>query len=209
MDIIPIIWTKLSKFTMLIVKRLGLFLQVNIRYSPSETSFNNFCKRKHCVKTSVGVFKSGRCQMVLRNLEEKSWYKIQIQGMNLLGESKPCVAFFVTRSQPSDWMKYEGEMFTHAPNLSLLTRIPRCVHRMFVGFMVGLYACVLLYLAFWSYERISYRMEMTEHAQMIEAGGGRGQYCHCEPEQGDVVPTTVSETASAHEEDSISKWFGS
>ena len=85
-----------------------LYLQVHIRNSPSENSFKNICKRKNCVKTSISVFKSGRCQMVLRNLEERTWYKIQIQAMNLLGESKPCIAFFVTRSQPSDWLRYEG-----------------------------------------------------------------------------------------------------
>ena len=180
-----------------------LLWQVNIRYSPSETSFNNFCKRKHCKKTSISVFKSGRCQMVQRNLEERTWYKIQIQAMNLLGESKPCVAFFVTRSQPSDWMRYEGEMFTRAPDLSLATRIPVCAHRFFVGVVVAMYAAVMLYLAFWSYERISDRIHLTEHAQMIAAGG---QHCRCVQDEATVVPSAVSETA--HEGESVSKWFG-
>ena len=52
--------------------------QVHVRNSPSENSFKSPCKRKNCVKTSISSYKSGRCQMILRNLEERSWYKIQV-----------------------------------------------------------------------------------------------------------------------------------
>ena len=124
--------------------------------------------------------------------------------MNLLGESKPCVAFFVTRSQPSDWMRYEGETFTRAPDLSLATRFPACAHRFFVGIVVAMYAAAMLYLAFWSYDRISDRIYLAEHAQMIEAGG---QYCRCIQNEANVAPSAVSE--STHDADSVSKWFGS
>ena len=180
------------------------YFQVNIRHSPSENSFKNACKRKNCVKTSISVFKSGRCQMVLRNLAERTWYKIQIQSMNLLGESKPTIAVFVTRSQPSDWLRYEGEMFTRAPDLKVATRLPVCAHRFFVVIMVAMYAAVMLYLAFWSYERITDQVSLTEHAQMIEAGG---QHCRCvEKETTKVLPSAVSE--NTHNDEGASKWFG-
>ena len=139
--------------------------------------------------------------MVVRNLEERTWYKIQIQAMNLLGESKPCIAFFVTRSQPSDWLRYEGEVFTRAPDLKMATRLPVCAHRFFIVVMVAMYAAVMLYLAFWSYERTTDRVSLAEHAQMIGAGG---QHCRCAEGETKVQPTSVDENP----QEGASKWFG-
>ena len=67
--------------------------------------------------------------------------------------------------------------------------------------MVAMYAAVMLYLAFWSYERITDKVSLAEHAQMIEAGG---QHCRCTEEEAKVLPSAVSENP----QEGASKWFG-
>ena len=140
--------------------------------------------------------------MVLRNLKEQSWYRVQIQAMNMLGESKPCIAYFVTRTEPSDWFKYEGQLFTRPPVKDFYKSLPKCAHRVFLVILVAIYAVVILYLALWSYDKMMDRENGLGGSQVAEGS------CRCFA--GDLNESGVISRAqiSDNSEEVKSKWFG-
>ncbi len=147
--------------------------------------------------------------MVLRNLKEQSWYKVQIQAMNMLGESKPCIAYFVTRSEPSDWFKYEGQLFTRPPVKDFYKSLPKCAHRVFLVILVAFYAVVIIYLALWSYDKMVDRQtEMMNRQSDVGGSQVSGESCRCFADEFSAATSGAQIPDNSEEDTGKSTWFG-